>query len=156
MNAAAKILRKIQENLFHQYIKRLIHHYQLGYISEMQGWFNKWKSMCYTTLTNWNKNYMIISIDEKQIFGRSSILVFHKSLTKWPQREASPHSKVHMWETHCWHYIQWWKAESISSKIRIETRMLTVTASVHIVLKVLAIEIRKEKDIKASTLERKS
>ena len=34
--------------------------------------------------------------------------------------------------------------------------MLTVTASVHIVLKVLAIEIRKEKDIKASTLERKS
>ena len=114
------------------------------------------QSMCYTTLTNWNKNYMIISIDEKQIFGRSSILVFHKSLTKWPQREASPHSKVHMWETHCWHYIQWWKAESISSKIRIETRMLTVTASVHIVLKVLAIEIRKEKDIKASTLERKS
>ena len=45
MNAAAKILKRTQENQFHQYIKRLIHHYQLGYISEMQGWFNKWKSI---------------------------------------------------------------------------------------------------------------
>ena len=62
------------------------------------------QSVWYTTLTNWNKN-KIISIDAKQIFGGSSIFVFHKSFTKWPQREASPKSIIHMWETHCWHYI---------------------------------------------------
>ena len=109
------------------------------------------QSVWYTTLINWNKN-KIISIDAKQIFGGSSTFVFHKSLIKWPQREASPNSKVHMWETHCWHYIQWWKAERISSKITNETRMLTITTSVHIVLEVLAIEIRQENDIKVSTL----
>ena len=92
---------------------------------------------------------MIISIDSEKAFDKiQHSFMIKNSLANRNRSNIPQHNQSYIWQIHSKHYLQWWKIESISPKVRNKTRVPTLTTTVQHSFGSFGHSNQREKEIK--------